>query len=51
LSPKQVVDVAVPVIVFLTMTAVGLDLAAADFHRVREHESGRFRRFGRKARL
>src|SRR5262245_3395424 len=36
LSLKQIVDVAVPVIVFLTMTAVGLDLSPAEFRRVRE---------------
>jgi BASS family bile acid:Na+ symporter len=32
---KQVVDVAIPVITFLLLTAVGLDLAREDFRRVR----------------
>lgn len=32
---QTVVDVAVPLVTFLLMVAVGLDLTAADFHRVR----------------
>ena len=33
---KQIIDVAVPAIVFLVMTAVGLDLSPEDFRRVRQ---------------
>lgn len=33
---KHVVDVAIPVITFLLLTAVGLDLRRADFRRVRQ---------------
>jgi BASS family bile acid:Na+ symporter len=33
---KEILDVAIPAVVFLTMIVVGLDLTAADFERVRQ---------------